>query len=80
MSQDVTPMQFGRQMTTLGKHAISTLGGKLIQVLLVTLGYPPNELHIASPLRTVSKIFAVARTPNLTSAILISVKYYFFFL
>jgi predicted component of type VI protein secretion system len=67
-------MQFGRQVTTVGKYATSTFGGKLIQVLLVMQWYLPNELQDASPLRKVSKIFAVARTPNLTSAILISVQ------
>jgi len=57
VSQDVTPMHFGRPVTTVGKHATSTLGGKLIQVLLVTQWYLPNELQGASLLRTVSKIF-----------------------
>jgi hypothetical protein len=67
-------MQFGRQVTTVEKHANSILGGKLIQVLLVTQWYLPNELQDASPLRKLCKIFAVARTPNLTSATLISVQ------
>jgi hypothetical protein len=55
-------MQFGRWVTTVEKHATSTLGGTLIQVLLATQLCLPNELRCASHSLTYLMNYGVPHT------------------